>query len=89
MSIDRFRDSTDGVCASSRAPYAVVPSDSDPLPIIPKALYVGGGGHVALDGADGTGAVVFRNVPSGQVLDVQARIVRATGTTATDIVALA
>lgn len=87
MSFDPFR--ADAVCASSRAPFAVTPHDSDALPLIPKALYVGTGGHLALRGVDAAGDVVFRNVAAGQVLDVRAQFVRATGTTAADIVGLA
>lgn len=87
MSIDPFR--ADAVSASSRAPFAVVPHDTDELPVVPKALYVGTGGHVALRGVDGAADVLFRNVAAGQVLDVRARFVRAAGTTAADIVGLA
>ncbi|MEZ5656801.1 MAG: hypothetical protein R3E04_13125 [Sphingobium sp.] len=56
---------------------------------IPKALYVGTGGTVILRGVDSAADVTFKNVANGQILDVQAQFVRATGTTATDIVALA
>lgn len=89
MSIDPFRDTADGACTAARAPFAVTPSDATELPIIPKALYVGTGGTVVLQGVGGSSDVTFRNVASGQVLDVRARFVRASGTTATDIVALA
>ncbi len=89
MSIDPFRDTGDVASAAPRAPFGVSPSDTDELPIIPKALYVGTGGTVTLRGVGGTADVVFRNVASGQVLDVRPRFVRATGTTATDLVALA
>lgn len=89
MSIDPFRDTADTSLGSARAPYTVVPHDGDELSIIPKALYVGTGGTVVVRGVAGDADVVFRNVASGQVLDVRPRFVRATGTTATDIVALA
>lgn len=56
---------------------------------MPKALYVGAGGTVVVRGVDATSDVAFRNVVSGQVLDVRARFIRASGTTATDIVGLA
>lgn len=89
MSVDPFRDNGDGVCASARAPFAITPHDVNELPTIPKALYVGAGGQVTLRGVDGAADVVFRNVAAGQVLDVRARFVRATGTTAADILGLA
>ena len=56
---------------------------------MPKALYVGTGGDIVLRGVGFTSDVTFRNVASGQILDVRASHVRATGTTAADIVALA
>lgn len=89
MSIDLYRDAADSASDSARAPYAIAPHDLNELPIIPKAIYVGTGGSVALRGVGGAADVVFKNVASGQVLDVRARFVRATGTTATDLVALA
>lgn len=89
MATDRFQ-TYDGPATSSRAPYAVTPSDSVELSVIPKALYIGTGGTVILRGAaEGATDVTFKNVASGQILDVAARYVRATGTTASDIVALA
>ena len=89
MSSDPFHDIDDGLYAAARAPYAVVPSDTTELPVLPKALYVGSGGDLVLCGVAGSADVRFRNVPSGSVIDVRAQFVRATGTTAGDIVALA
>jgi hypothetical protein len=89
MSSDTFRNASDSPFAPSAAPFAVMPSDSTELQAIPKALYVGTGGDVAVRGVRGDADVLFRNVPAGSVLDVRARFVRATGTTAADIVALA
>ncbi len=89
MANDPFSSQTDGASEPSRQPFAVTPSDSAELPLLPKALYVGTAGHVALRGADATADVVFRNVPAGSIIDVRASFVRATGTTAADIVGLA
>lgn len=79
----------DNAQSPSRAPYAVSPHDTNELPLIPKALYIGSGGAVVLRGVGGNTDVTFKNVASGQILDVRAQYLRATGTTATDIVALA
>lgn len=89
MPTDPFTLQADNASSPSRAPFAVVPNDTDPLPLVPKALYIGTGGDVVLRGAGGSSDVVFRNVASGQVIDVRASYVRATGTSAADIVALA
>lgn len=88
MATDRFQ-TYDGPATSSRAPYAVTPSDSVELSVIPKALYIGTGGTVILRGVGAGADVTFKNVANGQILDVAAQYVRATGTTASDIVALA
>lgn len=89
MPSDSFAQFSDSVVAPACAPFAVVPSDSVPLPLVPKALYVGTAGDLVLRGVAGTSDVTFRNVAAGQVIDVRAGFVRATGTTAADIVALA
>jgi hypothetical protein len=82
-SFDAFGDSP---TAPSRAPYSIVPHDSDPLPTVTKAIYVGTGGQVMLRGVAGGADVTYKNVPSGAYLEVRASHVRATGTTAADLV---
>ena len=68
---------------------AVTPSDAADLPdgVTTVGLYVGGAGdvHVTLQGGSD---VTFKSVPGGTLLRVAARRVWATGTTATNIVAL-
>lgn len=67
---------------------AVTPHDTDPLPTAgSRGLYVGVGGDISLVSPQGD-TVLFKAVPTGVVLPVAASIVRATGTTATNIVAL-
>ena len=89
MAIDPFQATFDSVTTSARAPFPIVPHDTNELTVVPKALYVGTGGDLTLRGVSGTTDVTFKNVASGQVLDVRAQYVRATGTSATDILALA
>tara|TARA_R110000868_G_scaffold32613_1_gene118683 strand:- start:1301 stop:1573 length:273 start_codon:yes stop_codon:yes gene_type:complete len=72
---------------SSRKPFPIVPHDSNPLAIIPKGIYVGTGGDVVLRGVEGTGDVTYKNLPSASYIAVQASHVRATGTTASDMIA--
>ena len=53
-----------------------------------EAFFIGVGGDISLDmGTSGTN-IVFKNLASGQMLPVQATVVNATNTTATNIVAL-
>lgn len=86
---DAFSRRADSADAPSAHPFAVVPSDAAPLAMIPKALYVGTGGTLVLRTASGSADVIFRNLANGQLLPVRAQHVRATGTTAANIVALA
>ena len=85
---DLFQNSGDHVSAPATRCAVVTPHDANALTDIPKALYVGTGGSVVLQGAGGGGDVTLANVPSGSVLAIRARYVRATGTTAANIVAL-
>lgn len=86
---DNFAYQAETSSSPSRSAFAVTPSDGVALPVVPKALYVGTGGHVTVRCVDDTADVVFRNVPSGGLVRVRALYVRATGTTASDIVAQA
>lgn len=85
---DAFGGTLDSVSAPATRGAAVVPHDANPLGDVPKALYVGGAGNLVVRGSGGGGDVAFRGVPAGTVLPFRALFVRATGTTATDIVAL-
>ena len=79
-------DYSDSPIAPARAPFAIVPSDAQPLPRPIKAIYVGTGGQVTLRGVEAAADVTYKNVASGTYLEVCASHVRATGTTAADLV---
>ncbi len=90
MPIDNFNGvEGDTLIASSINPYPITPHDTDPLPVVPKAIYVGTAGDVTLRGIGAEADVTFRNCPAGVELMVRASHVRATGTTASDLVAMA
>ena len=86
---DAFSRQADSAETPSSQPLAITPSNTVPLVTTPKALYIGSGGTVVLRTASGAADVTFKNLASGQILPVRAQFVRATGTTAADIVALA
>lgn len=74
------------VPASAKMAAAVTTSDS--ATFAPTyGLYVGGAGNVKVDMYDG-GTVTFNSVTAGTILPIKATRVYATGTTATNIVAL-
>ena len=85
---DPFANTADQLTAPATRAVPVTPDDAAPLADPPKALFVGTGGTLVLRGiADGADAV-WKNVASGGIVPLRARFVRATGTTATDILAL-
>lgn len=89
MPSDIFQNHADAIAQPARRAFAVNPHDVNEIAVLPKALFVGTGGTVILRAIDATADVTMKNVASGQVIDVRAQYVRATGTTAADIVALA
>lgn len=88
MSItDRFLKKDGGSTAPARKAIPVTTSDSDLLVSIPRGLYIGVSGDVKVTLADDNTAVIFKSVPVG-LLPVMVKQVFATGTTATNILAL-
>ena len=83
---DTFATYDDSSTAPSRKPYAITPSDTAELPDIPKGIYVGTGGDVKLRGVGGSADVTYVNLADGAYIAVRARFVRATGTTAANLV---
>lgn len=78
-------DTTDFPAKSLRA---ITPHDTNELAFVAKALYVGGGGNISIVAQEDTAPITLTGVVAGQIIPVRAKIVRATGTTATGIVAL-
>lgn len=85
---DPFQSVADSVSSPARAALAVTPHDANPLADIPKALFVGTAGDIVMRGVDGASDQTWKNVPAGAILPFRARYVRATGTSAADILAL-
>jgi len=76
----------DCVCRSFGGAQVVIPHDSMDFATEPHALYVGGSGDISVRMSDGD-SVIFSGVPVG-ILPIKVRRVNATGTTATNILAL-
>jgi hypothetical protein len=71
----------------ARGGAAVVPTDGLDLAQVTRAVYVGGAGNLTVRMADGA-ALTFTAVPVGSLLPIRVDQVQATGTTATNILAL-
>ena len=89
MILDPFGTASDSLIAPAREAFALTPNDAAELTSATKALYVGTGGDIVLRAVGSGTDVVLRNVVSGSVLAIRLRAVRASGTTATDLVGLA
>lgn len=83
---DLYAGSGDDLLSPASNAAAVTPSDSTPLAIASKRLWIGGAGNVKLTTVGAT-TVTYTGVPAGTYLQVRAAQVFATGTTATNIVA--
>jgi hypothetical protein len=83
--VDKDGNPVSGLSVPASGGAAVVPSDTVDLPFVARALYVGGFGNLSLISADGSAITL---VDAHGWVPVRAARVRATGTTATSIVAL-
>lgn len=86
---DAFASLADSPTAPARQAAAIVPHNTNALPLLPKAIYVGAAGDITLRAVDDAADVVFKSVPVGTILAVRASHVRASGTTAGSLVGLA
>lgn len=68
--------------------YVVTPHDTNETTFVTRGLRIGNAGDVTVDMADGATGVLFENVAEGETLPIRVKKVKATGTTATNIVAL-
>ena len=64
----------------------VTPDDNNDLAIIGAIIFVGTGGNLEVTTVSGD-TVIYNNLPDAYTLPVQVRRVKATNTTATDIIA--
>ncbi|MEP3052421.1 MAG: hypothetical protein ABJP48_06700 [Erythrobacter sp.] len=89
MQADPFRNQADSPMAPAEYCFEITPNDTVELSSVTKALYVGEGGDIAVTAVRASSPVVFSNVPSGSIIDVRAKMILSTGTTAANIVGLA
>jgi hypothetical protein len=84
MAIDR---SCGGQGQPATDALLVTPNDSSDLPFITRAVYIGGAGNLAVVMHSGLVAV-FVSLPAGSLIPVRVVKVFATGTTATNLLAM-
>lgn len=86
---DPFASAVDSPIAPAQRCFAIAPSDQSELPQVTKAIYIGTAGDITLRMVDASADVTFANVPAGMILDLRVRAIKATGTTAGNLVGLA
>ncbi len=84
---DTFKTFARSLTSPAEGGAEIAPSDLEPLPHVTRALYVGGGGDVALR-LSGGAEVTFRNLQAGSLLPVRIDMVKSAGTTATHLIGL-
>lgn len=89
MPADDFANFTPSLNDPARHAFAIAPGDAAALATIPRALYVGTGGTLVVRCVDSAADTTFKNVAAGQILDIRVSHVRATGTSAADLIGLA
>lgn len=85
--MDLFKDQQTSLTSPATDATDVTPNDTTTLPAVPRAIYVGNAGDLAVEMQGGQN-ITFANIQGGTVLAVRALRVLQTGTTATGIVAL-
>ena len=85
----KFDRTVDSPTAPARNCFAIVPQNGAELPEVTKGIYIGAAGNLTVRTVGSQSDVTFRNLPAGFILDIRAIAVRATGTTAADIVGMA
>ena len=88
---DPFSSNSTGLDSPGRNAVAVTPNDSTDLTVQPRGIYVGGAGDVVvqmLNASNAIADVTFVGVAAGSLLPIRPTRVKATSTTATNIVAV-
>ena len=84
---DEFLNFQTSLVSPATAAETIVPSDTDELAYATRAVYVGSGGDVAAETVGGD-VILLRNTQPGVIYPLRLVRVRATGTTAADLIGL-
>jgi hypothetical protein len=84
---DRYAAHSASLTAPASDGFAITPDDDEDLPEVVRAIYVGVAGDVTAVLREGA-TLSFTNVPAGSLLPVRATRIKATGTSASDLVGL-
>ncbi len=85
---DTMANSQTGLDSPASNAAAVTPSDTVDLADVTRGVYVGVAGDVKVNMATSGTSIVFTAVAAGSILPIRVTRILATGTTATNIVAV-
>jgi len=85
--MDQFKDFPATLTSPATNAIEIIPDDLNPLDMVTRALYVGQTGDISVEMQSGQ-IVGFQNVQGGSILAIRTLKVRATGTTATGLIAM-
>ena len=85
---DKFLGQAYTLESPSQEVIAITPNDSTDLSVFTRAIYVGVGGDISVIPLAGSTPVTFVGLQAGQLLPIRVKRVRASGTTATNILGL-
>lgn len=84
---DPFKNTSESRSDPADDAFAITPHDTNELVQMTRSIYVGGSGNIALVTANNS-TVTFVDVLAGSILPVRVKLVKSTGTTATNLVGL-
>lgn len=85
--MDNFSNFPTTPISPARSAISVTPSDGTDLPHISRAVFIGQGGDLTVEMADGD-ITTFEAVPNGTILPIRVKQIRNTATTAASIISL-
>lgn len=88
MAINNYSGYRAELSDSAERSSAITPHDSNELAEIPKAIYVGGAGDITMKGMGDSTTTLWAAVPAGTFIPFRPILIAATGTTATNLVAM-
>lgn len=86
--INNFSTLSKGLTSPLDASASVTPHDTNALAFVPRAVWVGGAGNIAVRLPGDAADVTIQNVSAGTLLPIRPTHIRATGTTATNMIIL-
>lgn len=85
---DPYSGFSGSITAPASSAYVITPSDVSAIDPLPRAIRVGTGGDIIIRAMGSSVDVTLKNVADGETIPIRCQYIRATGTTATDIVGL-